>query len=220
MQSYLKDWAKKLAGVPILSVDYSKGRPYPGAYQEALDVYLWLVSTSEAPAVLGFKPKKIVLVGDSAGGSLCLTLLLAVFDIKECFSGQVLTPSAFVSIFSGFRSVKSSPSKTLMSIIDPILSPGVLLASLGALEPSKIVPKRSHTGLKGLPQAGEEEDTFVSAFSLIEWPQIFEQPLVKKVAKLRLLLLKDLEILGKLVNLEVELGKRERETRIINHLKN
>lgn len=43
---YLRDWARKLSGVPIISVDYSLApeKKWPAAIQDILDVYLWLTS--------------------------------------------------------------------------------------------------------------------------------------------------------------------------------
>ena len=69
-----------------MSVDYSLSpeAPYPEALQEVLDCYLWLVSGDpEVESAIGFHPKKIAICGDSAGGNLCMALVLALNDIRQ-----------------------------------------------------------------------------------------------------------------------------------------
>jgi acetyl esterase/lipase len=59
-----------------LSVDYRKVTvaPFPGAVLDSLSAYLHLINT------VGVKPENIVLGGDSAGGSLALTLMRYIRD--------------------------------------------------------------------------------------------------------------------------------------------
>lgn len=171
-----------------MSIDYSLGEVYPTAYQEVLDVYLWLTSGSKSVMKqLGFHPRKVVLVGDSAGGSLCLSLCLMMHDIKESVLlsesdlPPPLMPSAVVNVFSGFRSVHTTPSKALMAMIDPVVSPAVNFAALGALGVSSRV-----------------ETT--SSFNLDEWSHLMPKishPLIKSLFKILALIVKDLRILGK-----------------------
>lgn len=178
--------------MPIISVDYSLGRRYPIAHQEVLDVYLWLVSGSQSVVrQLGFRPTKIVLTGDSAGGNLSLSLIMMVHDIKELnvttdrveSEPTLLAPPAFVSIYSGFRSATATPSKVLMSMLDPILSPGVFLASTAALVASS--------------EAIDERADMVSILSLIGCPSL-QMPIFHKVSRFIAKLFKDLRILGKI----------------------
>ena len=58
------------SGVPVLYVDYrlAPEHPWPAALDDAFRVYGELVATRRDPA-------EIVLVGDSAGGNLCMQLL-------------------------------------------------------------------------------------------------------------------------------------------------
>src|SRR5688572_28390309 len=83
---YLKTWARHLNGIPIISIDYSLSPEarFPTQIQEALDVYLWLISEKkEVHDLLGFYPKKIVLVGDSAGANYLTGLALALNQIRQ-----------------------------------------------------------------------------------------------------------------------------------------
>jgi monoterpene epsilon-lactone hydrolase len=65
----------KRCDLPVLHFDHrlAPEHPYPAALEDALTAYRWLLNTGIAPA-------RIVMVGESAGGGLCLATLLAVRD--------------------------------------------------------------------------------------------------------------------------------------------
>jgi epsilon-lactone hydrolase len=65
----------KAAGVGALLYDYrlAPEYPFPAAMEDTLAAYRWLLSQ-------GVLPANIVLVGESAGGGLCLASLLAIRD--------------------------------------------------------------------------------------------------------------------------------------------
>ncbi len=67
--------AQKLA-VPVLALDYrlAPEHPYPAALHDALAAWHWLTG----PA--GYRPDRLWLAGDSAGGGLALSLMLALRD--------------------------------------------------------------------------------------------------------------------------------------------
>lgn len=65
---YLREFAKCLPDVVIMSVAYRTAVEYPKNIQDVLDAYLWLISgLDEVEEVIGFKPEKIMFCGDSAG---------------------------------------------------------------------------------------------------------------------------------------------------------
>jgi monoterpene epsilon-lactone hydrolase len=45
--------------------------PFPAALEDSVKIYEWILS-------LGFEPKNILLAGESAGGGLCMAILLAL----------------------------------------------------------------------------------------------------------------------------------------------
>jgi len=47
--------------------------PYPAALEDSVKVYQWVLSS-------GYKPGNIIIAGESAGGGLCLAILLALKD--------------------------------------------------------------------------------------------------------------------------------------------
>src|SRR5579863_5139577 len=60
-----------------LAIDYrlAPEHPFPAAVEDAIASYRWLLAQ-------GYKPNKIVIAGDSAGGGLTLAALLAIRDAK------------------------------------------------------------------------------------------------------------------------------------------
>lgn len=77
----------KNAGVTNLVYEYrlAPDNPFPAALDDSLKIYQWLLFS-------GFKPENILIAGESAGGGLCLALLLA---LKE---RNISLPSAAVAI--------------------------------------------------------------------------------------------------------------------------
>ena len=63
--------------MPILSIDYSHApeAPFPRAFDECTYVYAWALQNVEQ---LGSTGERIVLLGDSAGGNLVVSVALKV----------------------------------------------------------------------------------------------------------------------------------------------
>jgi epsilon-lactone hydrolase len=61
------------AGATVIVIDYrlAPEHPFPAGLQDATDAYRWLLT-------LGVAPENIVIAGDSAGGGLAMSLLLAL----------------------------------------------------------------------------------------------------------------------------------------------
>ena len=77
----------KSTGVTNLLYEYrlAPEHPFPAGLDDSVKVYQWLL-------VSGFKPENILIAGESAGGGLCLAILLA---LKE---RNIALPVAAVSI--------------------------------------------------------------------------------------------------------------------------
>jgi len=65
----------KFTGITNLIYEYrlAPEYPFPAALDDSVEIYQWLLSS-------GFKPKNIVIAGESAGGGLTLAVLLALKD--------------------------------------------------------------------------------------------------------------------------------------------
>ena len=74
-------------GITNLLFEYrlAPEHPFPAAIEDSVKIYKWLLSS-------GYKPENIMIVGESAGGGLCLATLLA---IKE---QNIPLPAAAVAI--------------------------------------------------------------------------------------------------------------------------
>lgn len=74
-QNYTRRWATDTE-TPVLSVDYrlAPEHRYPCALDDCWQVYMWVINY--AKKYLGVNPQKVVLAGDSAGGSLALGVAL------------------------------------------------------------------------------------------------------------------------------------------------
>ena len=104
-------------GFPVFSVDYRLAPDYrfPAALNDCWQAYCWLINYSAK--YLKIKFDKIILMGDSAGGNLCLGILnLAIQKNWRIPNGvHVLYPALTCS------RIHFSPS-FLLSLDDPILS--------------------------------------------------------------------------------------------------
>ncbi|RWS22755.1 hormone-sensitive lipase-like protein [Leptotrombidium deliense] len=130
---YLKDWASKLSGVPILSVDYSLSpeSKYPTALQDVLDVYLFVTSKSEkVKQMIGFLPENIILCGDSAGGVLVIALTFVLNDARRLM--EIMMPSNLIAFYPvGLLRINPSPSRMFI-LFDTFLTVGVILSIVDA----------------------------------------------------------------------------------------
>ena len=66
----------KTSEIPVLFIDYSLApeNPFPAALEDVIAVYKWLIEQRK------FKPNKIIIAGDSAGGGLSLSTLIKLRD--------------------------------------------------------------------------------------------------------------------------------------------
>lgn len=74
-RSFAKNYSDMRGGMKVFSVDYrvAPKYPYPAALHDAYSAYSMLLN-------LGYRGERIVLVGDSAGGGLCLALCAYLRD--------------------------------------------------------------------------------------------------------------------------------------------
>ncbi|MDP2436253.1 MAG: alpha/beta hydrolase [archaeon] len=90
-QDYSRQWAN-LTGFPILSVDYRLAPefPYPTGVNDCWASYEWALAHSRE--VLGRKPLKIIITGDSAGGGLTASVTLrAIRDGSRVPDGVLMS---------------------------------------------------------------------------------------------------------------------------------
>ncbi|MCR5418024.1 MAG: alpha/beta hydrolase [Lachnospiraceae bacterium] len=93
-------------GFDVLSVDYrvAPQNPYPAALQDALMAYRWLLEK-------GYRPDRIVVSGDSAGGGLALALCLYLRDNRIVMPAGIITMSAWTDLTKSGDSYRENYDK-------------------------------------------------------------------------------------------------------------
>jgi acetyl esterase/lipase len=94
----------------VLGVDYrlAPEHPFPAALEDAVAAYRWLLGQ-------GVDPKRIALVGDSAGGGLVFATMLRLRD------DGVALPAAAAAVSPWTDLALTGPSLHLNAAIDPLL---------------------------------------------------------------------------------------------------
>ena len=142
------------AKMRCLSIGYrlAPEHPFPAAIDDTFKAYNWLIT-------MGINPKNIIVSGQSAGGGLCLALLL---KIKENNGAQ---PKGAVALSPWTDLFQSGKTMVTNANIDPIISKKYLdrMANLYLSKTSNISPLASplYGDLSGLPpmlvQVGSDE---------------------------------------------------------------
>lgn len=137
-----------------LALDYrlAPEHPFPAAVEDATAAYRWLLAQ-------GYKPGKIVISGDSAGGGLVLATLLALRDAQTPLPAAAAPISAWSDMEGTGASVKTRASK------DPMVANGPLLNMakqyIGNADPKNPLASPLHGDYRGLPpmlmQVGDAE---------------------------------------------------------------
>jgi epsilon-lactone hydrolase len=109
---HMTGYISSACNLRVLLPDYrlAPEHPFPAALNDCVSVYRWLLSE-------GFKPQRIVIAGDSAGGFLTISALLVIRD-----TGLPL-PAAAVCIAPNTDPFCSGMSMKTNALRDALLSP-------------------------------------------------------------------------------------------------
>lgn len=136
---YLREFAKSLPEIVIMSVDYRTGAEHPKAQQDVLDAYLWLTSgQDEVQEVFGFQPEKIMVCGDSAGAFFNFSLIHLLNDFNVEIQNENLLdktlryPDAIFN-FYGFYNLTTTSPAIMSSNLDFFLPPTNMRIAFGSL---------------------------------------------------------------------------------------
>lgn len=133
-----------LCGVRVLNVDYrlAPEAPFPAAVEDGVEAYRWLRGQ-------GIAPEKIVIAGDSAGGGLTLSTLLALRD-----AGEPL-PAAGVCISPWTDLALTGETMTTNDAVDPMCHrpslQAMAAAYLGLTDPRTPLASPLYADPTGLP---------------------------------------------------------------------
>jgi epsilon-lactone hydrolase len=144
----------RAAQAKALALDYrlAPEHPFPAAVEDATAAYRWLLAQ-------GYKPGKIVISGDSAGGGLVLATLLALRDAQTPLPAAAVPISAWSDMEGTGASMKTRASK------DPMVANGSLLdmakVYVGNADRRNPLASPLHGDYRGLPpmlmQVGDAE---------------------------------------------------------------
>jgi monoterpene epsilon-lactone hydrolase len=134
----------RAAQAKALALDYrlAPEHPFPAAVDDATAAYRWLLAQ-------GYKPNKIVIAGDSAGGGLTLATLLALRDAQTPLPAAAVPISAWSDMEGTGDSMKTRASK------DPMVANGSLLdmakVYVGNADRKNPLASPLHGDYRGLP---------------------------------------------------------------------
>jgi epsilon-lactone hydrolase len=153
----------KTCKLKALCVDYrlAPEYPFPAALDDCVQAYLWLVEK-------GTPPEKIIVMGDSAGGNLTITTMLALREARERLplAGVCLSPVIDLE----------GTGDSVAVVNDPILSrkgtDKMTGAYIGNNDPKNPLISPYYADLHGLPplliQVGTREILFSDARRLAQ----------------------------------------------------
>jgi epsilon-lactone hydrolase len=138
----------RAAQARALALDYrlAPEHPFPAAVDDATAAYRWLLAQ-------GYKPNKIAISGDSAGGGLVLAALIALKDAKVALPACAAPISPWTDMEGTGASMKTNASK------DPMVAPSggngglfnMAKAYVGNADPRNPLASPLHADYHGLP---------------------------------------------------------------------
>lgn len=128
----------------VLAIDYrlAPEHPFPAAVEDATAAYRWLLAQ-------GFKPKKIVISGDSAGGGLVLSALVALRDAGVAMPAAAVPISPWADLEGTGESVKSKASRDPMVNLEGLSSMAKMY--IGNQNPKNPLASPIYADYRGLP---------------------------------------------------------------------
>ena len=106
---------------PVLVLDYRRApeHPHPAQVEDAVAAYRWLLGDQ------GIAPAHIATTGDSAGGGLCTSMVLALRDAGDPLPAAVMPLSPFYDMEA------TGDSVTTNAEVDELVQRDILLAMAG-----------------------------------------------------------------------------------------
>jgi len=171
----------RVCNARVLCVDYrlAPKAPYPAALDDCLAAYRWLLQS-------GIEPRHIAIGGDSAGGNLTLTTMLALRDAGEPLpaAGVCISPATDLACMGETFRTKDdamlSPDLALMMVrsyigqndpLAPLISP--LYADLRSLPPILIHAGESEILLSDATRLAERACVAGVDVTLKVWPAMW-----------------------------------------------
>jgi monoterpene epsilon-lactone hydrolase len=148
-----------------LIIDYGLApeNPFPAAVDDAVIAYRWLLSNN-------ITPDRIVVVGDSCGGGLALSLLISLREINEPLPAAVVCLSPWTDLTCTGDSWVTNAKKDVL--LDPDFERKSAKLYLGDADPQTLLASPLYADLRALPplliQVGSDELLLSDATRLAE----------------------------------------------------
>jgi epsilon-lactone hydrolase len=127
-----------------LAIDYrlAPEHPFPAAVEDATAAYKWLLAQ-------GYKPGKIVIAGDSAGGGLTIALLLAIRDAGLPMPAGAVPISPWTDLEGTGDSIGTRAAQDVMVTQDSLAASAKQY--YGSHDPKDPLVSPVHANFRGLP---------------------------------------------------------------------
>ena len=121
-EKYLRETSNEI-GIPIISINYGCApmHQYPEALNDCLQAYMWILEHFEKE--FGFKPEKIILSGESAGGHLILTFTLLIIAMNNFDEKKIRIPDLIIALYPVAETDTNNVSLSSFITIDDYFLP-------------------------------------------------------------------------------------------------
>jgi epsilon-lactone hydrolase len=147
----------------ILAYRLAPEHPFPAGLEDAINTYLWLMEG-------GAQPGQIYLVGDSAGGGLVLSALLALRERAIPLPAGAVCLSPATDLTKSGKSWETNAKKEL--VVNPHTGEQIIPLYLGDVDPHNPLASPLYGDLHGLPplliQVGSDEALLSDSTSFAE----------------------------------------------------
>ncbi len=134
----------RAADARVLAINYrlAPEHPFPAAVEDATAAYRWLLAN-------GIAPGRIVIAGDSAGGGLTISTLLALRDAKQPMPAAAVPISPWTDLAATGESLRTLAARDPMVQADPLREMAKLY--LGKTDAKNPLASPLYANYQGLP---------------------------------------------------------------------
>ena len=126
-ESFLRTWVNEL-NIPFIGINYglSPMHKYPYGFNDCYQAYRWIIDHCEE--IIGIKPKKILLSGDSSGATFVLSLIYLLIAKNEFENENIRLPDLIIPLYPCCNtSYKHMSTSLIISVKDFLLNDKFLL---------------------------------------------------------------------------------------------